>query len=172
MGTLVVWDYPSLGVKVNLLQYSSVICIVYDPVGFWMGSEFGSPLWDILYSETLTSVGLQLILEISPGSKIRYSDLVVSPSRATLSVPPSGYFPKFPPTPYVTCITSPSQATLTENISGAWPTLPWNLGRICHCREAKGDKRVEITLEVLVGLGVFLCPPSHHRMWFDFRMVC
>ena len=50
--TFVGWDSPILGVRVNLLQYSSGIGISDELVGFWLGYDFGFPLGDLIYYET------------------------------------------------------------------------------------------------------------------------
>ena len=136
------WDSPSISVQVNIFQYSSGIGIVDSPVGFWLGSELGLPLWDMLYSYIWPHFGLQLIVYIPYGSKVSQCDLLVSPSWYTLA-PPSGM-----------CLTSSSQTTLSETLYGGWPTLPRRRGRNWHCRKAKGDNKVENKLEFLVGLGV------------------
>ena len=143
---LVVWDSPSIGLWVNLLQDFSGIGIVDDPVGFWLGSELSSPLWDLLDSETWPPVGLQLIVYTPYDSKVRYPDLVGSLLRATIVVPPSGFFPNFTPPPSWTFLTFTSQARLAATISGAWTTLPRRRGRSWHCNEAKYDKKVETKL--------------------------
>ena len=114
------------------------------------------PLWDLIVSETWPPVGLQLIVDIPTVSKVRYPDLVVSTLRATLAVTPSVSYPKFLPPTSGTCLTYTSQTTLAATISGAWPTLPWRCGWSMNWREAKGDKKVEIKLEDLVGLSVFV----------------
>ena len=82
-------DSPSISVQDNQLQDSSGIGIVNYPFGLLMGFELGSPLGDMLYSETWTNVGLQLIVYIPPGSKVRYPDLMGSPLQATPAMPPS-----------------------------------------------------------------------------------
>ena len=70
LGPLVVWDSPSIGVQVNLLKYSSSIGIVDDTVGFWLGSELGSPLWaliqDLLQSSRHLPMGLPSLLPQDP----------------------------------------------------------------------------------------------------------
>ena len=98
--TLVVWDAPSLGVKVNFSQYSLGIDIADNPVDLWLGSEIGYPLGYLLDYEIWTPVVLQLIVDIPPGSKVRYPDLVGSPSQYTIDVPPSWSCPIFPPPTY------------------------------------------------------------------------
>ena len=103
---------------VNLLQESSEIGIVDEPVGFFLDSEIGSPLRDLLDSETLPPVGLHLILGSLPGSKIRYPDLVVSPSKATLVVPSSGSCSNFLLPPSGMCPNYPLQSMLVVNLSG------------------------------------------------------
>ena len=68
------WESPNIGMRVNLLQDSSGIVIVYEPVVFWSGSELGSPLWDLIDSKIWPPVGLQSIVDIRPGSRISYPD--------------------------------------------------------------------------------------------------
>ena len=104
---------------VRILQDSSGIGVFDDPVGFLLGYELGSTLGALLYSETGNPVGIQFIVDIPPGSKVRYLALVVYPLQATLVVPPLGYCPKFLPPPSVTCLTYPLQSTLDVNLSGA-----------------------------------------------------
>ena len=89
------------------MQDSSGIGIVDEIFFFWLGSELGLPLWDLLDSDTWPHVGLQLIVKIPPGSNVRYHELMVSLSQDTLAVTPSGYFPKFPPPPSGTRLTYP-----------------------------------------------------------------
>ena len=67
-----------------------MIDIVDDTVGFLLRSELGSPLGALPDYENLPPVGLQLIMDIPPGSKVRHPDLMVSPLQATIAVPPSG----------------------------------------------------------------------------------
>ena len=76
-------------------------------------------LGDLLDSETWNPVGLQVIVDIPPGSKVIYPDLEGSTSRAALAVPPLGYCQKFPPPPSGTCLTSTFISTLAVNIYGA-----------------------------------------------------
>ena len=155
-GTLVNWYSPSLSVQANLFQDSSGIGIADEPVGFCLGSELGSPPGDMLDYQTWTPFGLILIVNIPPGSKVRYPDLVGSPLSVTIVVNTLGYRPKFPPPTSGNCLTSPSWSTLDDNLYGALTTIPWRRGCSWHCHEAKGDKKVEIKLEILVGLGVFV----------------
>ena len=68
-----------------------------------MGSELGLPLKALLDSETWPHGGLKFIVEIPPGSKVRYLDLVVFPLQVTLVVTPSGSFSMFPSPLYGTC---------------------------------------------------------------------
>ena len=143
-GPLVGWDYLSLGMQVYMLQDSSGIGIPHDLVDFLLGSKISSPLEALLDSDTWTPVGLQLIVEIPSGSNVRYPDLVSSPSRATLEVPPSGSCPKFPPPPSETGLTHPSQEKLSATLSGAQHTLTWQCGSSWNFREAKGNNKVEI----------------------------
>ena len=103
---------------VNFLQDLSGIGIVSYPFGFFLGSEIDSSLVDMIYSETWPPVVVQLIMYIPHGSKLIYPELFVSPLRATVAVPPSGYCPKFPPPPSEDCLTYPSQSMLSMNISG------------------------------------------------------
>ena len=166
------WDSPGLGVKVNVLQDYSVIGVGYEPFCLWPGSELGSPLRDLIYSETWPPIFLQFIVGIPPDSNLRYPDLVDSSSWTTFVVPPSGSCPKFLTLSSWSCLTSPSRSNFATTFSGVWPTLPWQHCHSWHCREAKGDNKVEIKLESLVELGFLKCPPSHHSMWLDFQMVC
>ena len=69
------------------------------------------------YSESWPHVGLKFIVEISPGSKVRYPDLVVFPLRVTLVVTPSEYFSMFMQTPSGTFPLSTSLATLDMCVS-------------------------------------------------------
>ena len=168
---LLVWDSSCLGVWVKPVQFSSGITISDDPVGFTLGSELGSPLGDLLYYETWTPVGLQLIVEISPGSKIRYPDLVGPPSRVTLAVLPLEYFPKFSQTPSGLWITSPSWYTLDVTLSGALPTLPWLIWFIWNCRECKGNNTVENKLKGLVVLCIFVVSTLSFLRVIEFSNV-
>ena len=142
LGNLVVWYYPSLGVWVNLFQDSYGIGIVDETFGFWLGSELGLPLGSLLDYNNWPPIGLQLIVNIQPVSKVSYPDLVVSPLWATLVVHPSEYCPKSPPPPYGTCLTYPLQAMLDVIVYGARPTLPTWRGLIWHCFKAKKDNKV------------------------------
>ena len=127
---LMVWDSPSHGVWVNLLQDSSGTIVFDDPVGFWLGYELGSHLWYLLGSETWPPVGLQLIIYIPHGPKLRYPDLVGYLLWDTLAVPPSGYCPNFPPSPSGTWLASPSQATIAANFLGHDPLFLGGVGPV------------------------------------------
>ena len=70
MGTILVQDSHSLGAKVNLLQDSSGIGIVDDPFGFFLGSEIGLTLGDILDSDHGPPVDILLIMNIPTVSKV------------------------------------------------------------------------------------------------------
>ena len=94
-------------------------------------------------------------MEISPGSNLRYPDLVGYPSLSTLALPPSGCCPKFPPPNSDTCLTYPSRSTLDVTLSGRLPTISRRRGRSSNFREAKGNNKVYNELELLVVLGVF-----------------
>ena len=72
---------------------------------------------------------LQFIMDIPPGSKVTYPDLVGNLLRYTPAVPTSVSCPIFPPPPYRTWLTSSSRATLAAALSGGWPTLPRRSGR-------------------------------------------
>ena len=137
LGPLVGWDSNSLGVRVNLFQDSSGVGISDKPVGLLLVSELGSPLGALLDYYTLPHVGLLLIVDIPPGSKVRYPELVVFFSWSTLAVPTSGSCPKFPPPPSGTCLTSPYWATLAATIYGGWHTLPWRHERSWNWFEEK-----------------------------------
>ena len=169
--SIVGWEYPSLGLQVNLLQDSYGNGIYGDPVGLWLGSELGSPLGYLLDYDTWIPVGLQLIVEIPTGSKVRYPDLVGSTSQATLAVTPSGSCPKFPLPPYGTCLNYTSQAMIAVTLSGLRPTLPWRCGNIWHYHKLKGDKKLEIKLEGLVGLLVFVVSTLSLWHMIVFQMV-
>ena len=69
-------------------------------------------------------------MDIPPGSKVRYPDLVGYPSLAIITVPPSGYFPKFLPPPYGECLTSPLQATLVVTLFGGDPLFLGGVGAV------------------------------------------
>ena len=101
------WESHSLGFQVTILQDSYGIGIADDPVGLWLVYELGSPLGDLLDSDTWPPVGLQFIFYIPHGSKVRSPDLVVSPSQATLVVPHSISCPTCTPPPSGACFTSP-----------------------------------------------------------------
>ena len=75
--------------RVDLFKDSSGIGIFDDPFGLLLGSKIGLPMWALIYSETWPPVGLQLIVDILPGSNLRYPGLMVSTSQATLVVRPS-----------------------------------------------------------------------------------
>ena len=66
LSPLVGWDYPIFGVRVNILQESSRIGIVDEPVGFCLGSELLLPLVSLLDYDTWPYVGLQMIVYIPP----------------------------------------------------------------------------------------------------------
>ena len=131
-----------------------------NSLGGYIEAFSGLPLYFYLfhiYKPCLTLIldnTSQLIVDIPPGSKLRYPELVGSPSWATLAVPPWWFCPNFTPPPSGVCLTSPSWATLDANIYGAWPTLPWQCGCSWNCHETKCDKIIEIKLEGLVGLGI------------------
>ena len=86
VGPLVVWDSPSIGVQANILQDSYVIGIFDDPVGLFLVSKCGSHLEGMLDPNTRPTVGLQFIVDSPPGSKLRYPELVRSPSQYTLAL--------------------------------------------------------------------------------------
>ena len=127
---------------------------------------FFSPLEALFEPESWYTV-LQLIMEIPTGSKVRYPDLVGSPSQATLLVPTSWFCPNFPPPPSILWLTSTSLSMLADTLSGGWPALPWRRGCSCNCHEAKGDNKVDNKLEVLVGLGIFVA--STPSLWHVIR---
>ena len=156
LGPLLGRGYPSIGVQVKLLQDSSVIGISDELFGFWLGSELGSPLWDLLDYETWPSIGIQFIVDTPHGLKVRYPGLVGLPLWSTLAVSTSVYGPKFPPPPSGTCITSPLWATLAAPLSGAQTIIPWCSGHSWNYHKAKFNKKVEIELEGLMGLGDFV----------------
>ena len=128
LGTLVGWDSPNLGVWANLLKESSKSSIVDEPIGFLLGSELVLPLGYLQDSETGTTAGLQLVLNITPRSKVRDPGLVVSPSWSTLVVTPAGYNVNSSAPTSGMLPTSHSQDMLAVNLSGVWHTLPWRCG--------------------------------------------
>ena len=156
LGILVGWGSPNIRVWVKLLKYYSGIVISYEPVGSCLLYELCLPPWDILYSETWSPVGLQLVVYIPPGSKLIYSELVVSLLRGTLAVPPSKSCPKFPPPLSGKFLTYPSRATLSVTLSCECPTLNRQYEISWPCLKAKGDNNVENKLEGLVGLIIFI----------------
>ena len=95
-------------------------------------------------------------MDIPLGSKLRYPDLVGSPSRATLAVPPSRSGLSFPSLPSGACPDSPSQVKLAVNFSGLLPILPRRLGRSWQFRKAKCDNKVESNLLGLGRLRIFV----------------
>ena len=107
MDPFVGWGSHSLGFQVTIFQDSYGIGIADDPVVLWLVYELGSPLGDLKDSDAWPPVGLQLILYIPHGSKVRSPDLVVSPSLATPSLPHSISCPKCTPPPSGSCFTSP-----------------------------------------------------------------
>ena len=151
-----VWYSTSLGVCIKLLHDSSGIDIVDDPDGFLLGSELGFPLGDLLDSDTWPLVGLQLIVDIPPGLKVIFPDLVGSTSWATLAFPFSGSCSKFLPHTSGKCPNSPSQDPIYVSLSIAKPTLPRRSGCSWNCHEDKGNNKIESKSEGLVTLGVFV----------------
>ena len=53
-----------------------------------LGSDIVWTLGSLIGSNHVPPVGLHLIMDIPPGSKVRYPDFVGSPLRVTLVVPP------------------------------------------------------------------------------------
>ena len=62
--------------QVKILQDSSGVGISDEIFGFYLGSELGLPLGDLLYSDNWSPVGILLIVDIPPGSKVSYPELV------------------------------------------------------------------------------------------------
>ena len=87
--------------------------IVDEIFGSFLVSDIGLPMRDLIDSKTGTPFGLHLIVGITPGSKVRYPDLVVSPLLANNSG--SGVI--LPPPPSCTCPNSPPQSTLYVYLS-------------------------------------------------------
>ena len=110
-------------------------------------------------------------MDIPLGSKLRYPDLVGSPSRATRTVPPSRSGLSFPSLPSGACPDSPSQVKLAVNFSGLLPILPRRLGRSWQFRKVKCDNKVEYNLLGLGGLRNFCClhPVNIARNWKFWR---
>ena len=77
LGSLVEWDSPSLGARVDILPDSSRI--IYLVVGLSLGSDTGCPLGVFLVSGPSPPFGLYMAVEKPPGSKVRYPDFLVSP---------------------------------------------------------------------------------------------
>ena len=142
--------------RVNLLQDSYGIDIFHKTVGFFVVSEFGLILGSLLYSETWTPVGIQLVVDRKTGSKVIFPDVVGFSSVSTLTVPHYESCSKFLPPPSRKCPTSPSWSMLAVSLSEAWPTLHHQLGHGWLCLEAKGDNKLESKLEGLVILSVFV----------------
>ena len=126
------WYAPWIGTWKVLWYFNWVTSLLFSWIGPWntYWQDDGTFTWELsrqvywgisrisfvllffLPLEALFDSGswsnvLQFNGEIPPGSKVRYPDVVVSPLRATLVVPPSGSCPKFPPPPYGTFLTSP-----------------------------------------------------------------
>ena len=75
--------------RVKILQYSSGIGVVDEPVIFFLGFELVLPLEDLLYYETGSPIILQLIEDRPPGSKLGYPEFVISTLRATHEMHPA-----------------------------------------------------------------------------------
>ena len=95
-------------------------------------------------------------MDIPIGTKVRYPDLVGSPSRATLAVPPSGSGLRFPSLPSGACTDYPLQSKLDVTFSGFLPILPLWRGKSWKCHEAKCDNKLEYNLLGFGGLGIFV----------------
>ena len=95
-------------------------------------------------------------MEIPPGSKVIYYELVGSPLQSKLAVPPAGSVLKFPLPTSGTFPTYSLRAMFAVYLSWVLPTLPWHHGRSQLWCEAKCYNKVEITVEVLVGLGIYV----------------
>ena len=143
LGPLVLWDSPIIFVLVNLLQDCFWVGIYDETVGFWLGSELGSPLGALLDSETWPHIGLQLILYTPPGSKVSNPDLLGSFSQATITVTTLVFCPKFLQPPYRTHIISNSHTTLDVTLSEAWPSFTRRSGLSLHFSEIKRYNEVE-----------------------------
>ena len=100
---LVGQNSPSLGVRVNFLQQYDGIGIVDETVGISQGFGLCLPLGDLLDADTGPPICLQLIVDIPPGSKLIYPDLVLSTLQTTLTVTLEGYGVNLPPPPYRNC---------------------------------------------------------------------
>ena len=70
------------------------------------GSETVFYLSDFVVSDPNTPFYPQLIVGITPSSKVRYPDLVRYSLQDMIAVPPAVSAIKFPPTPSETCPTS------------------------------------------------------------------
>ena len=156
LGSLVGWCYPSLDILVNLLQFYSVIIDFVRTVRPYTGSVLVWSLGVLLCSKDGPPVGLQLILDIPYGSKLRYPDLMEYPSRYTLALPPELIGVDFAPPPSGTC-----------------PTLPRQRGRNFLYVEAKVNTKVKCLVVLgiffsrwhycmLLGLNILVTPP----LWY------
>ena len=111
---------PIIGVQVNIFQYSSGIGMFDDTVGFFLGSELVMYLGGLLDYYHGGPVGLQFILDIPRGSKVKYPNSFGSPLQATIVVTPAGSGVKFISYLYGICLTYTSQATHAVSLSGGY----------------------------------------------------
>ena len=159
--TLVGWDSPSLGVWVNLLQYSSGIGIIDITIGFFLVFEIVSPLGDLIYYYAGPPVELRLILYIPTGSKVRYPDLVVSPSKSRLVMPSVGSCVNFLRPISGTFHASPSRATVDVSLYGGVLLSIGGVGTFWSNTRPKSIRNYKVKYRAWWYWEFLLCPPFH-----------
>ena len=102
-----------------------------------INSDYGCPLGFSLISNPSPDVGIWIIIDNPPISKVRYHDFVGSTSCATLAVPPVG-----------------CEDNLVLLPNGHYPIFPWRKHIEALCCEVEDDSSVEF-LDVLVIDAVF-----------------
>ena len=106
------------------------------------------PLRGLLVSDPDNHVGLHLILYKPPGSKVRYSNFVVSLSRGIIASPPSISGSIFMPPP-----------------SRTWTNLLYWHGENMIFREFKSNSKVEVLVRLYY---LLLLPNFHYCMCLRF----
>ena len=149
----VILSGPPLGTSFDSESCYNVVMKVVD---IFRGSHLVCSQGAFLGSNTGRPVGLQSMFYILPGSKVRYPNVVVSPLQSTLVVSPAGSCAKFSPYFSVTCPNYSLLSTLDVPLSVAGPNVPWWTGCIQLCRKAKGNNEVEIKVEGLVEVVIFV----------------
>ena len=71
MGSLYVWYYLIISVRVKLLKDYYRIIYVIPVVGPFIGSENGRPLGGLLLYDPGTPVGFHIVFDNPPGSNVR-----------------------------------------------------------------------------------------------------